>query len=157
MLLQALPVTIVCAVLADRPAFADPNIVGVWSVVDTILSGCPTGDPVRTVVDMNMFLKEGVMIETPGTPGVGQPPLQRGVPGMGTWAHESKQHFTESFRFFRYNGEDDTFAGTQFVHKDIELSKDGDSFTTVGTTDIYDAENNFITTRCTTGVATRIQ
>ncbi len=147
---------VLLALLADRPASANSSLEGAWSVEDMILNGCPTGDPVRTVVDMNMFFKEGLMLETPGTPGVAQPPLQRGTPGMGTWQRVANRHFTEAFRFFRYNGDDDTFAGTQLVNKDIELSKDGNSFTSSGTTNIYDADNNLIATRCTIGTATRI-
>jgi len=142
--------------LVCGPAFGQGNTLdGVWSVKETILSGCPTGDPVRTVPDMNMFMHDGTMIETPAGVGIGAPPLTRLGPGLGTWRHVSNRHFTEHFTFFRYNPTNDTFAGTQVINKDIELSEDGDAFTSTGTADIFDANGNFITTRCTMGTATR--
>jgi hypothetical protein len=132
------------------------RIEGVWSLQEVILSGCPTGTPVRTIPDMNMFLHGGKLIETPGTPGVGMPPIQRGSPGLGTWRHVEGRHYTAEFRFFRYNGNDDTFVGTQIANKDIELSKDASAFTSTGTTEIFDATGTLIATRCTTGTATRV-
>jgi hypothetical protein len=140
----------------NRGGKAD-RIEGVWNLEEVILSGCPTGDPVRTVADMNMFIHGGQLIETPGTPGVGAPPLKRGTPGLGTWQHLGKRHYSAVFRFFRFNGADDTFVGTQIGYKDIELSQDGDAFTSTGTTDIFDATGTLITTRCTTGTATRLE
>src|SRR6266850_468133 len=81
--------------VGQAPVFGDDDnrggkadsIEGVWTVADVILSGCPTGNPVRTVADMNMFMHGGLLIEAPGTPAVGAPPLQRGSPGLGTWQH----------------------------------------------------------------------
>jgi hypothetical protein len=73
------------------------------------------------------------MIETPGTPGVGAPPLQRGTPGLGSWQHVGGRHYTASFRFFRCNGSDDSFAGTQTASVDTELSKDAKTLTTTTT------------------------
>jgi len=144
-------------VLFGGPAFGKGNTLdGVWSVTESILSGCPTGVPVRTIPDMNMFMHDGTMIETPATLGIGAPPLTRVGPALGTWQHVSDRHFTEHFTFFRYNPTADAFAGTMVVNKDIELSKDGDMFTSSGTTDVFDAEGNLITTRCTMGTATRI-
>jgi hypothetical protein len=80
--------------LIGGPASANSNsIEGLWHLVDVILDACPTGNPVRTVVDMKMFLHDGSMIETPGSPGVGQPPFKRGVPGLGSWRHVSENHY----------------------------------------------------------------
>jgi len=137
-------------------AFAQAETLeGAWGVTDTILSGCPTGDPVRTVHDLNLFMRGGTMVETPATLGVGAPPLTRVGPGLGTWEHVSEHNFKEHFTFFRYDPTTDSFAGTMVVNKDIELSKDGDAFTSMGTVDIFDQNAKFITTRCTTGSATR--
>ena len=38
----------------------------------------------------------------------------------------------------------------------IEVSRDGSSFTSTGTTDIFDAGGTLIATRCSTGMATRV-
>jgi hypothetical protein len=154
----AVPLAATFPLLISSPAFAGPNsIEGLWSLVDEILDACPTGNPVRTVIDMKMFLHDGSMIETPGTPGVGAPPLQRGVPGLGSWQHVGGRHYTASFRFFRYNGSDDSFAGTQTAVVAIELGKDGKTLTGTTTTDIYDANGDLIATRCTTSTGTRVE
>jgi len=145
--------------LIGGPSYAaDSNsIEGLWNLVDVILDDCPTGNPVRTVIDMKMFLHDGSMIETPGSPGVGQPPFKRGVPGLGSWQHVSGNHYTSSFRFFRYNGMDDTFVGSQTAFVDIELSKDGNALTTSTITNIFNANGDLIATRCTTGTGTRVE
>ncbi|HXJ77355.1 MAG TPA: hypothetical protein VMS64_01620 [Candidatus Methylomirabilis sp.] len=139
------------------PLAQPENIVGLWSLVDEILDACPTGNPVRTVIDLKMFLRDGNMIEAPGTPGVGAPPLQRGVPGLGTWKYLGGRHYQAAFRFFRYDGSDDSFAGTQTAVVDIELGKDGQTLTGSTTTNIYDANGVLITTRCTTSTGSRVE
>lgn len=144
--------------LVPGPADAHhDSIEGLWSLVDEILDACPTGNPVRNVIDLKMFLHDGNMIETPGTPGVGAPPLQRGVPGLGSWRHVDGRHYTASFRFFRYDGSDDSFAGTQTATVAIELSHDAKTLTTTTTTSIFDANGVLIATRCTTGSGTRAE
>ena len=144
-------------VLFGGPAFGKGNTLdGVWSVAESILSGCPTGVPVRTIPDMNMFMHDGTMLETGATVGIGAPPLIALGPGLGTWQHVSGRHFTVHFTFFRNDPTHDTFAGTQVINKDIELSQDGDAFASTGTADIFDAEGNHIATRCTMATATRI-
>src|SRR5215510_8050252 len=126
-----LALTAMLALLVGGTAEAQQNsIEGLWNLVDEILDACPTGNIVRTVVDMKMFLHDGSMIETPGSPGVGAPPLQRGTPGLGSWKHVGGRHYTAAFQFFRYNGNDDSFAGTQTASVDIELSKDAKTVTT---------------------------
>jgi hypothetical protein len=158
-----LALAVLFSVLTGGPVFGHDDggkagrIEGVWSLEESILSGCPNGTVVRTVADMNMFIHGGQIIETPGTPGVGAPPLQRGSPGLGTWRHVGGLHYTAAFRFFRYNGDDDSFVGIQTTSKAIQMSKDGNAFTSTGTTDIFDAGGTLITTRCTTGTATRIE
>jgi hypothetical protein len=133
------------------------SIEGLWNLVDEILDGCPTGNVVRTVIDMKMFLHGGAMIETPGSPGVGAPPFKRGVPGLGSWQHVGGRHYTTFFQFFRYNSTDDSFAGTQTGLVTMELSRDGKTLTTATTTNIFDANGTLIATRCTTGSGTRFE
>jgi hypothetical protein len=140
------------------PAYADAgSIEGLWNLEDVIFDACPTGNPVRTVFDMKMFLHDGSMVETPGTPGVGAPPLKRGTPGLGSWRHVTDHHYAATFRFFRYNGSDDSFAGIQTASVDIELSQDGGTLTTTTITDIFDANGVLIATRCTGGTGTRVE
>ena len=126
LLLLAVALATLFPLLLPGPAHAHhDSIEGLWSLVDEILDACPTGNTVRTVIDLKMFAHDGNMIETPGTPGVGAPPLKRAVPGLGSWRHVGGRHYTASFRFFRYNGSDDSFAGTQTADVAIELGNDG--------------------------------
>jgi len=156
-LTPALAAAALVPLLVCGPAFGQVNTLdGVWSISESILSACPTGNPVRTFPEMIMFMHDGTMIETAATVGIGAPPLIALGPGLGTWQHVSDRHFTVHFTFFRNNPTNDTFAGTQVINKDIELSQDGDAFTSTGTADIFDAEGNHIATRCTMATATRI-
>jgi hypothetical protein len=150
-------VVFLLCLLIGGPAFAQADkLEGVWSVTETILSACPTGDPVRTFPDMNEFIRGGTMVEASATLGIGAPPLVRLNPGLGTWDHIAARHFTEHFTFFRYDPGTDAFAGVQVINKDIELSKDGNAFASTGTADIFDANGNPIATRCTMATAVRI-
>jgi len=158
LLLLAVALAALFPLLVPGPADAHhDHIEGLWSLVDEILDACPTGNTVRTVIDLKMFVHDGSMIETPGTTGVGAPPLKRGVPGLGTWRHVGGRHYTASFRFFRYNGSDDSFAGTQTAEVEIELGDDAKTLTTTTTTSIFDATGALIATRCTTGSGTRAE
>ena len=96
------------------------------------------------------------MIETPGTPGVGAPPLKRGTPGLGTWQYLGGRHYVAVFTFFRLNP-DNTFAGTQKITEDIELSEDADEFTFTGTSEIFDTAGTLIQSGCNTATATRLE
>src|SRR5262245_66485805 len=99
------------SLVVGAPAFAEDNrIAGFWNVHEQLLSGCPTGDPVRDIADLNIFFKGGEFIEAAGTPSVGSPPLQRVMPGLGTWEHAGGHRFTSEFRFFRYHGVDGPLA-----------------------------------------------
>lgn len=158
LLVLAVALTVMFPLLSARPAEArHDRLEGLWNLVDEILDACPTGNVVRTVVDLKMFLHDGNMIEASGSPSVGAPPLKRVIPGLGSWQHVGERHYTSSFRFFRYNSTDDSFAGTQTAVVDIELGEDGNTLTTATTVDIFDANGVLIGTRCTTGSGTRIE
>jgi len=133
------------------------RLEGLWSLVDEILDACPTGNVVRTVIDLKMFVHDGSMIEASGSPSVGAPPIKRVIPGLGSWQHVGGRHYTTSFRFFRYNSTDDSFAGTQTALVEIELSQDGKTLTTATTVNIFDANGVLIGTRCTTGSGSRVE
>ena len=158
LLVLAIAMAAMFPLLLAGPAEAHHDrLEGLWSLVDEILDACPTGNVVRTVVDLKMFVHDGSMIEASGTPSVGAPPLKRVIPGLGSWQHVGGRHYTTSFRFFRYNSTDDSFAGTQTAVVNIELSPDGKTLTTATTVNIYDANGVLITTRCTTGSGTRVE
>jgi hypothetical protein len=66
------------------------------------------------------------------------------------------QHYAAVFTFFRLNS-DDTFAGTQRITEDIELSQDADSLTSTGTAETFDATSTLTSKFCNAAVATRAQ
>lgn len=156
------PCMVLAVLLIGGPVFGHDKanadrIEGVWNVEVTILSACgPTGVPIGTVPAMNMFIHGGLLTEAPGTTLVPPPPILRGSPGLGTWQHLGGHHYTAAFTFFRLNP-DNTFAGTQRIAEDIELSQDADSFTSTGTSEIFDTDGRSIRTGCNTEVATRTQ
>jgi len=126
------------SLLIVGPAFAQADrLEGVWLANEVILSGCPTGNVIHTVSDMLLLGRGGALVENSDGVGIGAPPLTRLGPGLGTWAHVAGLHFTQHFTFFRYDPTDDGSAGVQVINKDIELSKDGNSYTSTGTADIF--------------------
>jgi hypothetical protein len=49
-----------------------------------------------------------------------------------------------------------TFAGTQRITEAIELSKDGDGFTAMGTSEVFDTDGDLVVTGCNTLTGTRL-
>ena len=79
-----------------------------------------------------------------------------GVQVSGTWQRRGGRHSTATFTFFRINVPANTFAGTQTITEDIELSRDGNEFTATGTSEIRDASGNVIQTGCNSLTGNRI-
>lgn len=127
------------------PAEDRPRIQGVWDVSVTIRD-CQSGDVIRTVRAMNLFVHDGSLTETAAN-------ILRS-PSVGTWMHAQGQTYTSTFRFFRYNP-DGTFASTAKVTRTIELSDDASQFTSTGTVEDFDADGVLISTACATEAATR--
>jgi hypothetical protein len=145
-------------VTLTTPALATGNqIEGLWDVVVTI-TNCQ-GVPIPTVPQfpgMIMFTRHGQVIEIAGTPNVGPPgPQQRLLPGLGAWQRLGERHFAASFTFFRINVPANTFAGTQTITEDIELSDDGNEFTTTGTSQIFPATGPPLDPTCNSLTGTR--
>ena len=135
----------------SKGAKAD-RIEGVWDD-EVIIIDCATGESTgREFPGTIMFLHGGQLIETPGTPLVAPMlppppiPVQRGHVGFGTWHHLGGRHYTAAFRFFRFiadgSAADGSFAGIQEITEAIELSEDGDEFTTTGTSHIKDGNGS---------------
>jgi hypothetical protein len=131
---------------------------GVWQIQVTILSECgPTGVPVGGLPTIITFTRDGKVIETPGTLLLGPLPVLRVSPGLGAWQHLGRRHYTAVFRFFRINVPAITFAGTQKITEDIELSKDADEYAATGTSEVFDTDGNLTQTSCITLTGTRLE
>jgi hypothetical protein len=145
------------------------QIEGLWNVEVTILTGsvprCGDPVPIPPIRSMIMFTRHGQIIETAG-PLVGEAGFQRLSPGLGTWQRVGRRHYTAAFTFFRINVPPlpppppmvipFSFAGTQTITEDIELSHDGNSFTATGTSQIVDANGAPRDATCNTLTGTRI-
>lgn len=120
-------------------------IDGVWTV-NVSIRDCQSGDVIRSVRALNLFIHDGSLTETAVN-------VLR-TPSVGTWRHLEGRTFTSTFTFFRYNP-DGTFASRAKVTRAIELSEDGSEFTSTGTVEDFDANNVLISTACPTETATR--
>lgn len=123
---------------------------GVWNNQVT-LRNCQTGAEIRTIVGMNTFARGGTTQET----GVGTAPSLRS-PGHGVWSYQFGRRFFSVLQFFRFNP-DGTYAGTQKVRKQIELSRFGSNFTATVAVEIFDANGNLVGTGCATETAARFE
>ncbi len=102
---------------------------------------------------MLTFMQGGTMQET----GSRIAPSLRG-PGHGVWRNVSEFHpqYTSTFQFFRFNA-DGTHAGRQIVRQQIELSNDGNSFTSSATAQVLDVNGNVTANNCSNGIGTRFE
>ena len=126
------------------------KLEGVWNISVTGRN-CQTGDPIRTFFAMHTYMRGGTMSDF----GTGTAPNLRS-PGMGIWSYQSRGHYTTAFQFFRYNA-DGTFAGKQISRAQLQLSQDGNSYTTISTAQVLDVNGNVIQNNCSTAAATRFE
>ena len=123
------------------------RIEGVWDARATIVN-CQTGNPVVTFRAMTTFLHGGSMLDTNANP-----PATRG-PGFGRWQYLGGSQYSSTFRFFLYNP-DGTFAGVRRVTQAIDLN--GDDLTSTVNIEVFDPNDNLVTTACATSVAKRVE
>jgi hypothetical protein len=128
---------------ADQPT----HLQGVWHV-SVEVRNCETGEIVRTLRALNMFVHDGSMTETAAN-------ILRG-PSVGTWRRVQHDTYTSMFEFFRFNP-DGTFASTARVTRTIELANDGMEFTSTGTVEDFNAQNVRVSVGCATETAVRAQ
>jgi hypothetical protein len=122
-----------------------PRLQGVWNVSVTVRN-CETGDVIRKLRALNLFVHDGSLTETSTN-------VLRG-PGVGTWGHLEDDTYTSMFEFFRFNP-DGTFASTARVTRTIELNEDGTRFVTTGTVEDFNAQNVRISVGCSSETAAR--
>lgn len=125
-------------------------LVGVWNLQVTGLN-CQTGDAIRTFPSMFTIHRGGTMNEW----GSNTAPSTRGL-GQGIWSYASRGNYTSAFQFFRFNA-DGTLAGRQIIRQRIELSHDGNSFTSSATAQVLDVNGNVIANNCSRGMGTRFE
>ena len=78
-------------------------------------------------------------------------------PGHGVWQREHGwQEYSFAFTYYRYNASG-VFIGPQRVTARLELGASGDEFATRSVIEVFDANDQLISTGCATGVGTRFE
>lgn len=123
------------------------GIEGVW-ITSVSIRDCQSGTVIRTVRALNLFIHDGSSVETAVN-------VLR-TPSVGSWKRLEGQTYASTFTFYRYNP-DGTFASKAKVTRTIELSEEGNDFTTTGTVEDFDANNVLISKSCPTETGTRAE
>jgi hypothetical protein len=126
------------------------KLEGSWNHTGTRLN-CTTGAALGTFSAMFTFNRGGTFWES----GTQISPALRS-PSHGVWSYESNGVYNTAFQFFRFNA-DGTLAGRQIVRQQLELSADGDSYTTTATAQVLDVNGNVIANNCSSGTGTRFE
>lgn len=127
-----------------------PGIEGVWRTRITQLN-CQTGAVIRISRGLTTFNVGGTIAETSNA----LAPAFRS-PGHGLWEKQSSKTYFGSFVFQLFNP-DGSFAGTQKISQTYQLSLFGDSYSSTGTVQISDPNDNIIANGCATATATRFE
>ena len=132
-------------VSAQNDQNAPVSLMGVWQTVVTPRI-CATGNPVGpTFPGILMFAQDGTMTGTSTAV----------TSAYGRWVRESgKGEYSFSALSLKYdvNG---TFVGTRRISQNVSIGETGDSFTTSGTFQDYDAAGNPTISGCSTATGTR--
>ena len=119
------------------------ELVGSWQL--TVNRG-PALPPVK---GLTTYTKGGSLIGTANN-------LLRG-PAHGAWEHVSGRLYADTHIFFRFDPSSGTLLGSQKIRETVRLSQDGDSYTAVAISDLFDPNGNPVATGLrATITATRI-
>lgn len=132
----------------------DP-IEGLWNVNVTI-TNCATGAALATFPAMGLFARGGTFHDTNG--GAASPPSSRSS-SFGVWKHVRGRTYEFAFQLFRFNSTGQPI-GTQIVRHMVTLARDGESYTSSGSSEAFDTSGVLIPgppTGCSTSTATRFE
>ena len=140
--------------LEERTERSQRNIVGAWRTAVT-QRNCQTGLPLAPASRGLLTFNEGGTLAEYNSPGP-NPALRS--PGHGVWEQQMhhRGNFSLVFMINRYDASG-VFISSQKIRAALELSADGNGFTTNAAIEIFDANDNLIGTGCATGVGTRIE
>ncbi len=129
------------------------GLEGTW-LIHLTQKNCATGTAGPTFPALLTFARGGTTTETTASPAF--QPGQRS-PGHGTWRKTSgKTYLAHDEAFILFSG-GPFAAGMQIISHTITLSRDGNSFTSVATSQFYDtADNPLGPTNCGTSLGVRV-
>ncbi len=149
-------------VLENIPLEQSRGIVGAWRTAVT-QRNCQTGLPLGPAFRGLFTFNQGGTMSEYGI-GPGSSPALRS-PGHGVWEQISGggriyssvfRNYSSVFVINRYDASG-VFISSQKIRTALELSADGNGFTTNAAVEIFDANDNLIGTGCATAVGTRIE
>ena len=126
------------------------KLVGTWRIQVT-LRNCQTGAGIRAFPALLTFAEGGTLT---GTSTVSPPSSRSG--DFGVWSrtgHSSYRAVDEAFIFNPLG----VWVSTQRLTQDIQLSHDGESFTSNAHTEFFDTLGNVTSTGCATAVGTYME
>jgi hypothetical protein len=128
----------------------EQGLVGSWNLQVT-LRDCNSGFPFVTFAAMNTYNQGGTTQQT-AIPGPEGPAL----PGHGIWRHQTGRRYSGAFQFFGLNP-DPTLTRRIIVRSAINLSRDGNSYTSTDTAEILNLNGDLLDRACSTTTATRFE
>lgn len=126
------------------------RLEGTWDVQVTIRN-CQTGAAIRTFASTTTFMFGGTMLDS--TSGI--PPAMK-TPGHGVWGHISGNKYRFSFKSFSFDAAGN-FTGWTIIRHEANLNSEATKFDSAGTSEIYNANGNLVSTGCSTTTATRFE
>lgn len=132
------------------------GLVGSWDVTVTPRD-CATGNTLPfppSFSGMQTYNLGGTMIESDPV-NVGSSPTTH-IGGQGVWSHSGGREYTLAFRVAEFNP-DGSYAGKSVIRDVILLGRDGNTYTSAGSVEIYNAAGILVFTGCATTAATRFE
>jgi hypothetical protein len=105
------------------------ELVGSWEL--SVNRG-PVLPPVKS---LTTYTRDGSMFDTANV-------TVRG-PSHGTWEHLTGRQYANTHVFFRFDPAG-AYLGTQRINETVELAQDGESFTAVAISNLFDTNGNLV-------------
>jgi hypothetical protein len=133
----------------------DRSLVGAW-LMDVMPYNCANGDsiPAGAFEALITFHEDGTLTAWFQNATI----TTTRSPSHGAWKRKrGRNEYEISFVHLRYNLQTGAFLGRQLAAGDLELDRDGDSFTVNSKATIFDASGAVTGQGCSTSVSSRIR
>ena len=125
------------------------RLTGTWDA-EVEITNCQTGDMLASFKSIGAFHQGGTFNGiTAGTP-----PAAR-TPEIGIWRHNLDNTYTLRFKAFLFNPMGQP-VGYQIITHTVELGRDNQSYTSVGSAKIFALDGTQTGSVCSSAVATRM-